>query len=259
MKNDLSVAINYFDLYAYLSKQDLNSRFRRSFLGVLWIVIQQLAFSLIAGLMWARIFSLDPSNFIPFLTIGFATWGVLSTAMTEGCGIFIIAQTYLKQLPLPQSVFIFRALLTSFFYLFVGIMTAIFVLTLFNKFYITSLFYALPGISILLLYSYGANGMMAYLGLRYRDLQHALSAVFSLLFIVTPVIYPPAVLVQKGIGMALYMNPFASLIEIIRFPLLNSEFADIQHYGVSAVFALLLVACKFVLSKKWGRFVPFWV
>jgi lipopolysaccharide transport system permease protein len=258
MKQDISTAIKYLDLYSFLSKQDLDSRFRNSSLGVLWIIIQQLAFAIIAGMLWSRIFLLEPSSFIPFLTIGFALWGFISSAMTEGCSIFVSNQRYLKQLPLPQSIFIFRSLLTASFYLLVGLITATGVLIYFDKFYITGLFYMVPGIVILLGYFYGASGTMAYLGLRYKDLQHALATIFSLLFIVTPVIYPSSVLIERGIGGVVYINPFASLLEVVRYPMLNADFANIEHYAIALVFGVFLISVKLILTKKWGRFVPFW-
>ena len=200
IKSDLAIAIKYFDLYYFLAKQDLKSRFRRSYLGISWIVVHQLFFSLVAGFIWAKIFGMDVKNFIPFLTIGSVLWAFISSSLTEGCGTFVSAQGYLKQLPLPQSIFIFRTLLTSLFYLAVGIGTSIGVLILFDKFHIFSLFYVMPGLIILICYFYGTSGTMAYLGLRYRDLQHAITSMLSLLFIITPVLYPPEVLIKKGIG-----------------------------------------------------------
>ena len=258
MKSDLSVAIKYFDLYYFLAKQDLKSRFRRSYLGISWIVIQQLFFSLVAGYVWSKIFGMNTSEFIPFLTIGSVVWAFISAAMIEGCGTFVIAHSYLKQLPLPQSIFIFRTLFTSLFYLAVGLCTAIGVLIIFGKFNILSIFFILPGIVILICYFYGTSGTMAYLGLRYRDLQHAITSILSLLFIVTPVLYPPEVLVKKGIGIVVYMNPLASLIEVIRYPLLNADFASFHHYLVSVTFVFFMMSFKLILKRKWERFVPFW-
>ncbi len=258
MKSDLSVAIKYFDLYYFLAKQDLKSRFRRSYLGISWIVVQQLFFALIAGFIWSRIFGMNASEFIPFLTIGSVTWAFISGAMIEGCGTFVIAHNYLKQLPLPQSIFIFRTLFTSLFYLSVGIGTTILVLVVFSKFSLISILYILPGIVILIFYFYGMSGMLAYLGLRYRDLQHAINSLLSLFFIVTPVLYPPEVLIKKGIGIVVYMNPLASLIEVVRYPLLHLNFAPLNHYIISLSFVTILAGIKFIFKNKWGRFVPFW-
>ncbi len=258
MKSDISVAIKYFDLYYFLAKQDLKSRFRRSYLGIYWIVVQQLFFSLIAGFVWSRIFGIKAADFIPFLTIGSVLWAFISAAMVEGCTTFVVAHGYLKQLPLPQSIFIFRILLSSLFYLAVGLCTAIGVLIIFGKFNILGIFYTLPGVIILICYFYAVAGSLAYLGLRYRDLQHAISSMLTLLFIVTPVLYPPEFLIQKGVGIMIYINPLASLIEVIRYPLLNADFAGLHHYLITSSFVFVVTSLAMLLKKKWSRFVPFW-
>lgn len=255
---ELKLAVDNFNVWSYLSSSDIKNRFRRSKLGILWPILQQLAFSLGAGIIWAAIFHLKPEDFIPFLTLGFAIWGFIAASMTEGCSAFVIAHGYLKQLPLPQSIFILRTLLTQLIFLSIGLTTALAVLLYFGKLTLIGLTLAIPGIFILILYGYGAIGSLAYLGLRYRDLQHGLTGMFSLLFVVTPVIYPAEVLIKKGFALAIYGNPFASLIEVVRFPILNGELADPIHYIVSSSFALVLVLLRFQLGSRWSRFVPFW-
>lgn len=255
---ELKLALDNFQMWTYLSGSDVKNRFRRSKLGIVWPMLQQLAFSLGAGIIWATVFHLKPEDFIPFLTLGFAIWGFIAASMTEGCAAFVIAHGYLKQLPLPQSIFILRTLLTQLIFLSIGLATALGVLLYFGKLTLPGLIFCIPGLLILIIYSYGAIGSLAYLGLRYRDLQHGLTGILSLLFVVTPVIYPAEVLIQKGLAFAIYGNPFASLIEVVRYPILNAEFASPSHYLASSAFALLLVLLRFQLGSRWSRFVPFW-
>ncbi|WOG26343.1 ABC transporter permease [Endozoicomonas sp. 8E] len=258
IKSEWKEFYTYQNIWIYLSISDLKSRFRRSKLGIGWPVLQQLAFSIGAGIIWAAVFHLKPEDFIPFLTLGFSIWGFIAASLTEGCSSFVVAHGYLKQLPLPQSIFIFRTLLTQLIFMVIGLMTAMGILLYFGKLTMFGLFFAVPGVLILIIYAYGAIGSLAYLGLRYRDLQHGLTGILSLLFVVTPVIYPSEVLINKGIAIAIYGNPFASLIEIVRFPILNGEFASSSHYFLATLFALVLVFLRFRLGSRWSRFVAFW-
>jgi len=255
---EVRIAIDNLKIWTYLSGSDVKNRFRRSKLGILWPVLHQLAFSLGAGIIWATVFNLSPAEFIPFLTLGFEICGFIAACMTEGCSSFIIAHGYLKQLPLPQSIFILRTLLTQLVFLAIGLGTALGVLLFFGKLTLIGLILSFPGMLILIVYGYGAIGSLAYLGLRYRDLQHGLTGLFSILFVVTPIIYPAEVLVKRGLSFAVYLNPFASLIEIIRFPILNGELAASTHYLVASFFALVLVIIRFQLASRWSRYVPFW-
>lgn len=140
----------------------------------------------------------------------------------------------------------------------IGFFTALVILVYFGKLTIAGLLFAIPGVLILVIYGYGAIGLTAYLGLRYRDLPHGLAGIFNLLFVITPVIYPADVLIQRGLAFAVLGNPFASLIEIVRTPILLAHFADPIHYLTASAFSVILISLRFYLSNRWGRFVLFW-
>jgi ABC-type polysaccharide/polyol phosphate export permease len=183
----------------------------------------------------------------------------MTAAVGEGCGAFVIAHSYLKQLPLPQGVFIFRTLLTQVIYLGVGVATAVAVGLISSALPYEGLAKALPGLLLLVAYAYGAIGTMAYLGVRYRDLAHGFAGLFSLLFVVSPVIYPAEMLIKRGLPIAVYGNPFASLLEVVRGPLLSGRFADGLHYAVAGVFAGMLILARIYLARSWTSQVPMWL
>lgn len=255
---DIQVLAKHWRVCSYLAVQDVKSRFRRSALGVVWLVINQLAFSVGGGLIWANIFNDSPGRLIPFLTVSFALWGFIAGSITEGCAAFVVAHAYLKQLPLPPGIFIVRTLLTQSVYLGVGLVTAIVAAYFTGRLPPLGVLAALPGLAILLVYSYGAIGTAAYLGVRYRDLQHGFVGLFSLLFVISPVIYPAEVLIKKGLPVAIYGNPFASLLEIVRTPLLSGQLESAVHYGVAGGFALMLISLRCVLGYFWSAKVPMW-
>jgi len=258
LRDEFNSFMAFRHIWVYLSNQDIKSRFRRSKLGVLWLVVHQLAFTFGAGLIWGAVFGLHPADFIPFLAIGFSVWAVVAGAMLEGCNTFVISHGYIKQIPLPQSIFIFRTLLTQIYLMSIGVVTALGVLLFFGKLSLLSLVYSIPGILIVVAYAYGAIGVMAYLGLRYRDLPHGLAGIFNLLFVITPVIYPSEVLIKKGLHFAVYLNPFASLIDVIRTPFLHGVLAETMNYVVSILCVFILIIFRFVLAARWKRYVPYW-
>ncbi|MDQ6961078.1 MAG: ABC transporter permease [Mariprofundaceae bacterium] len=246
--------MKYSELIWYLAKLDLQSRFRKSKLGILWVFIQVSSFSIGAGFIWAAIFNLDPVDFVPFLAIGFSLWGLFVGVCVEGSGTFIAAQGYIKQVTVPLKVYILRVFLTQSLLFLISFSVSILILILVGKFHFVNFLYAFPGFFILTLFSVSVVFLMAYIGIRFRDVQHALVGIFQLLFVLTPVIYPPSVLIERGLGFAIYLNPFASLIDIIRTPLLHSQFANLQSYYTSILtiffVSLLGWAAYRVLHKK---------
>lgn len=258
LKAEIAEILKTYPIWSYLAKSDVKTRFRRTKLGLAWPVLQQLLFSIGAGLIWAAVFKVKVAEFVPFLTLGFAIWAFISASFVEGCCAFVNAHGYLKQLPLSPLIFIYRTVLSQLFYFLIGLATALSILLFFGKLSFIGLILSIPGLLILLLFSLSIVSCFAYLGLRYRDLPHGISGVLSVLFVITPVIYPSEILLKKGISFAVYANPFASLLEVVRQPLLSSSLAEPFHYIFSLSFILVFTLLSLRLRKSWLRFIPFW-
>lgn len=242
----ISIAKKHKDVWIYLSHQDLNSQFRRSKLGILWLVINQLSFSIGAGLIWAAVFGLNPLDFIPFISAGFAIWGLITASFVDSCATFHNAQGFIKQVPLPMSVYVIRNYYTSAVRFSIGISVAFLVVLFFGKLSITGLLYFIPGLFLVLLLSFLIANIFSYIGVMYQDIQHGLGNLFQLLFVLTPVIYPPEVLIKKGLGFAVYLNPLTSIIQILRSPLVEQKPAHIIEYFFVVGYIILAM---FIASK----------
>jgi ABC-type polysaccharide/polyol phosphate export permease len=242
-----------------MAKQDLNSKFRRSYFGFSWLILQQLVFAFGAGFLWASIFGLKPGEFIPSITIGFALWGFIVASFVEGSSSFITSAGYIKQIALPLNVYIGRIMALNLTILAIAFSVAILVAILFGAFHPIGILKVLPGLALLILCMFGTMRFFGIVGARFRDVPHGLGSLFQMLFVVTPIIYPASILEDRGLGWALHINPFSSLIEVVRRPLLTGEFADPYHYIVTIILTILAISVSSYLFKKLQHNVVYWL
>lgn len=238
------------DIWWFLSKQDLNSQFRRSKLGSLWLVINQLSFAFGAGLIWATVFGLDPIEFIPFIATGFAVWAYIAGCFVEGCAAFNISQGYIKQVNLPLPIYTMRVVTANMIRLLIGLTVAFLVVVIFGSFNLLSLFYIIPGLLLVTACGFFISLTLSYVGAKYKDLQHGLSNLFQLLFVLTPVIYPPEMLIKKGLWFAVYFNPLSAFIQVIRVPLVDGKFAHSADYLVLAITLITFMFLSFIAENR---------
>jgi ABC-type polysaccharide/polyol phosphate export permease len=258
--NDLfKVLREHKDIWWFLSKQDLNSQFRRSKLGSLWLVINQLSFAFGAGLIWAVVFGIDPIEFIPFIATGFAVWGFIAACFVDGSAALNISQGYIKQVNLPLPIYCARIVVSNIVRLSIGLTVAMSVVGLFGDFGFYNLFTLIPGVVLVLFCGFFISMTFSYLGAIYKDIGHALSNVFQLLFVLTPVIYPPEMLIKKGLWFAVYFNPLSSFIQVIRVPLVDGTFASAIDYIVLSVTLIVFVILSYKVSKKFENKVAYYV
>lgn len=250
----------YREIWLFLAIQDVKSRFRRSYLGVLWMVAHQLTFALGGGLIWSAIFGTDPATFIPSIAAGFAIWGFIANSFVDGSNAFLTSQGYIRQVSMPVQIFILRHWATSLVTLLVGTLTAIsLALILGGPQVLLGLPAFILGAAMLACCMLMVSAAMSYLGVMYGDVTHALAGIFQMLFVVSPVIYPPQVLEARGLGWFVAVNPFTSMIEIVRVPILEQHMAQPFNYavvlGVTALFAVIYA----LLDARLGRRIVFYI
>lgn len=256
---DYNAALRAHSVWRALAVLDMRMRFRRSYFGVAWMVLNQLIFALGAGYLWSAILKVPPEHFIPTLAIGLACWGFISGLLMEGCATFPTAAGYLRQLPLPRMVFIFRVVLVQATFLGIGLATSVAVMAAFGVAPGIGVFAALPGVALVLALGVLVVTSISFLGARYRDLQHGLAMLLQLLFVVTPILYPPAMLIERGLEWAVHINPLTAVIEVIRHPLLHNEFAPALHYQIVGGLLVLSGLIAWLAVRFLGKRMIFWL
>lgn len=260
LRNIGSTALYNHEIWLFLSTQDLKSRFRRSYLGIFWMVAHQLTFALGGGLIWSAIFGTDPRTFIPMIAAGFAIWGFIANSFVDSSNAFVVSQGYIRQVSMPLQIFILRHWATSSVTLLVGIFTAAMLATiLVGPKVLLGAPYFLIGVILLALCMLMVSAAMAYIGVMYGDVPHAMAGIFQMLFVVSPVIYPPKVLRDRGLGWFVDMNPFTSMLEIVRVPILEQKLASPLNYGIVISAMLLFAVAYALLDARLGRRVVYYL
>jgi ABC-type polysaccharide/polyol phosphate export permease len=240
-----------------LGALDVRMRFRRSLIGPSWIFLS-LGITITAiGYVYSHLLGQDLATFIPFLTAGLVVWGYLTASITEGGNAFVASEGYIKQIALPIYVYVFR------FFVSVSL-TAVFSLAaffavalLFGVRFSAGTLWVLPGLAILAVASLLLVLILAHVNARFRDAGTLAGVVMQVGFYVTPVIFPPELLLQRGRQAVVMLNPFYHLLEVVRRPLLGGVPADPANYLGSAAVLVVLAACGLALMRIYGRRIVF--
>jgi len=218
--SDLIRGINDWRLWLMLGLDDIRQRYQRSRVGQFWITVSMLVTIVALGLVYSYLFRMSLREYLPSLTLGIVIWALISSMATEATTVFTGAESYLRQVPLPKSIFVHRMLVRN-------LVTFAHNMTIIPLLYLA--FDIRPGWPILLapigLVFVIINGF--WIGLlvgmfcaRFRDLPQMVMSVMQIAFFVTPVMWkadqlPPEVAWLDDI------NPLANLLRLIRDPMLG--------------------------------------
>lgn len=250
------------DLIAYrhllwnLVASDLRSRFRRTRLGILWALVQPLAFATIIALVWGGIRATGTYwEFALYVFSGVVVFDMFSTTVNIGQDGLLRAGGYLQQARIPFLIFQARTVLSAsvvfsiailgvlVFAVSIGHLPAIGPhLVLIPAFFAIYLFFLIP-LSIL----------MSLIGCYYRDLKHISGLAMQALFMVSPIFMPRDALNSPTLQFMQYLNPVVPLFDMFRDPVLYGRFWEAQDVLVVGIWSVGLWAAAITASISVGR------
>ena len=253
---DLRQGINYWPLWVRLGWQDVMLRYRRSMIGPFWLTISMgiMVFSL--GLIYGDLFGMAVDRYLPFLTIGFLVWGLISAALNEGCQTFIESEGIIRQIDLPLSMFPLRVLWRNLIIFLHNVVIYVVVVVVFDLKLDASLLWAIPGLLLLMINALWSATLLGILSARFRDLPQIVSNILQVTFFVTPIIWIPQASFKRPL--LIDANPFYHFIELLRAPLLGHA-PTLANWSVALLITLVGCGGTFLFFRRaYGR-IAYWV
>lgn len=254
--SDLAEGLLRWRLWSQLGWHDIRKRYRRSVLGPFWLTLSMAVMVASLGLIYGTLFRLEIHGYLPFLAIGLATWTFIASVLNEGCVSFIELEPLIKNVRIPMSLHILRALWRN---LIIYAHNSVIFLGVALVFEVRPGATALLSVAGLALLLVNAGWIMLLLGMictRFRDVPPIVASVIQLLFFVTPVMWKPELLGDRRYLIAL--NPFYHLLEIVRAPLLG-QVPGWESWVVGLLFALAGWAFTFVCFTRFRKRIAYWL
>jgi ABC-type polysaccharide/polyol phosphate export permease len=246
-------AAKLWRVWLHMGLQDVKSRFRSSALGPAWILINLGAVIAAVGLIYGRLFHQPMNEFLPFLTLGLVIWAFIGSSLTEGSMAFIIAEGYIKQFPFPKIIYLYRAMVPYVVVFMIGLFVFFVCMALYQRHIGWGALWAIPGFVLFLVINFFHLVIVAHVGVRFRDLPHLLGSLIQIAFYLTPVIFTVTMLKDRGLAFVYMFNPLYYLIEILRYPLLNSEPPPAEVIYVSLAYCVVAGIVATIVVKKMSQ------
>jgi ABC-type polysaccharide/polyol phosphate export permease len=253
---DLFAGIRAWPLWTMLGWNDIRQRYRRSVIGPFWITISMTVFILLLGLIYSRIFHVAIKEYLPFLTVGYVTWGFISQTTIESCGAFQEGERIIKQIRLPYSVYVLRVVWRNFIIFVHTWVVFILIAVVFGIKPHLSTLLVVPGFLLLYLNLVWVALALAILSTRFRDLLQIVSTAVQIMLFATPIMWPLSTLGDSTI--IAEINPLYHLIELVRAPLLGTR-AEPASWVVAIALFIVGSALAMWLLRHASRRLVFWL
>lgn len=254
---DLFEGLHHSAIWRAFAWNEINQRYRRSVLGLLWIVITYFFFVGTISVFFGGFTSRDPSSFVSYVALGYAAFMFMLGSITEGCVVFKTAANWIKSTSLPYSVHIYRSI-TRLLFVFVVQVTSGFVAIFFLGWRPGwGALEALPALLLILLNSVWIHLFFGLIASRWRDVTHLIGATSRLMYFTTPIlwVYTERTGLRKQLAS---FNPMTHFLEIFRAPLLGEPTSP-ESWTIAFIWTIAGIVVTLAVASLMQRRLPFWV
>ncbi len=256
MKYRISTFVKYKDLVRELVSRDLKLKYRRSFLGYVWGILNPLMIMIVMTAVFSTMFKRNIENFPVYLLTGRLLFTFMSHSTKAALKSVTGNQALLKKTYIPKYIFTFSKV-TSCMIDAVLSMGALFIVMIATRspFYLTIL--ATPLIvARLYVFCLGLGLLLAELEVFFRDIEYIYEAVNVAWMYLTPQFYPIESLPQLAQMFIKTFNPLYYYIAAFREIVLYGRLPSPWLIWGGWIWAIvMLIIGVYFFQKNKDRFI----
>jgi len=237
------------DLLKLLIKKEITLRYKRTYLGFLWSLLNPLLTGLVLFVAFNIFMRFETENFALFLMAALFPWTWFSASVIMSSGALTGNVSLIKKVIFPKH-FLLLATITAQLVNFIFSLPVLVGLTYYYG-SAPSLNW-LIGIPVLVIVQfaiiYGLSLLLSIANAFFRDLEYIVIVLIGLLFWMTPIIYPLEAVPEEYRSL-LVMNPVTYLMQAWR-DLFFNNMLNWHNIFISMITAAVVLLAGLVIFKK---------
>lgn len=234
---------------------DVKKRYRRTALGVGWSLFTPLMMTVVYCFVFGSLFNnMDWKKQGPYFLAGTSLFNFVRDSVMAGCHTFFRNEQYIRQCPLPLTIYTLRTVLGEGIHFLVSqAIVLVFVCLLIPGAFmhlLCNLWFIVPSVLLLFVFCWSISIVASFVSAFFLDSQNLSEVTFQLLFFLTPIVYPTDMIVKEGLISILRYNPIVTFLEIIRTPVLDGTVPDLWAFEKAVIVVMLFGSFAMVLLAR---------
>ncbi len=205
----------YFFVLKELIGREIKRKYARSYLGILWSVLNPLLSMAVLSLIFSYIFSRSIENFPIYYLTGYVLWLLFAEATRSAMTVLVDNKQLLIKVRMPKQVLtlsrIFTAL-ANFLYSLIAFALMLAVFRMVPSIHIV----AFPVIvALMMLFCIGVGYILSIVYVFFGDVKHLYSVILTLWMYMSALFYPVDIL-PEYVQRIININPIYSYVESAR-------------------------------------------
>jgi lipopolysaccharide transport system permease protein len=243
----------YRELFYYYTWRDIKVRYKQTFFGFAWAVIQPILMMVLFTFFFGIKLGV-PSDDTPypiFVFSGLLLWNIFSSGLTAASNSILNNAHIIKKIYFPRLIIPLSSVMVTLF----DFLMALSIYAVLIIYYGVSLnlleFLVALFISVVIttLSTFGMGTFLAALNIKYRDFKYVIPYTIQILLFVSPVIYPVSIVSNQWAKYVLAINPLSGAITLLRSAISDMP-VDWMLVLISFIFSVVFFIAGIFYFKK---------
>ncbi|WP_261302650.1 ABC transporter permease [Paenibacillus andongensis] len=235
--------------------KDLRTRYKGSFFGFLWTLLNPLLMLIVYSTLFSIIVKMPVDNYPIFLFCTLLSWNFFQSSIQSSSSVIINSGNLIKKIYFPHEILPISVVTGGLVNYLLGLIVLLPALIIYG-YYPNINYIWLPVIIIIqFIFTLAISFFVSALTVFFRDIEHMLNIFLSALLYLTPVLYPISMIPKKYVWLFNW-NPMAILVTSYRQVFYYNESPNlISLFIIGLVSILLLVLSQRYFMKMKEKFI----
>ena len=249
MKKYIDNLIQYKFLLSELVKKGIKLKYRRSYLGIVWSLLEPLLTMIVLTIVFGTLYGNTDKTFPVYILTGRLIYSYYSTATKSALKSIRANSAMIKKVYVPKYLYPLSTVIFNYIIFLISLIVLAAVSIALGIKPTIYLLQAPIALILVLILSYGCGMILATIGVFFRDMEYLWSVVLMIIMYTCAIFYYPEKLLKSGWFWILKYNPLYGIIKIFRDSVFGKPI-NMHYLMYTTAFSLLCLVIGLVCFKK---------
>ena len=255
MKKYVDNFLQYRFLLSELVKKGIKLKYRRSYLGIVWSMLEPLLTMIVLTIVFGTLYGNTDRTFPVYILTGRLLYSFFSQATKAALKSIRQNSAMIKKVYVPKYLYPLSSVLINYVIFLISLIVLAIVSIVLGVKPTVYLIQAPIALILILIMSYGVGMILATIGVFFRDMEYLWSVALMLVMYTCAIFYYPTKLLKSGWAWILKYNPLYCVIDIFRCSVFG-EMMNIHYFEYALGFSIVMILIGlFCFKKKQDDFI----
>lgn len=224
-------------------------KYRRSYLGIVWSLIEPIMTTIVLVIVFGTLFGNKQPDFPLYIVVGRLLYNFFQEGTKGACKSIRANAGMIKKVYVPKYFYPLSSVLFNFVIFLISLLAIIPIAIYTGTLPSRRIWHFIPAVIYLLILVVGVGMILSTLNVFFRDIEYLWNVSLLMIMYISAIFYYPEKLLKSGWFWILKYNPVFCIIDLARSGILN-YYATWWNFLYPLAFGLVTVVIGFVFFKK---------